>query len=275
MSTDRTGDVRRVTIRDLLEMKKRGEPIVVLTAYDVLFARLVDEAGTDVILVGDSLAQVVLGLDSTLPVTLDDMIHHGRAVRRGVRHALLVVDMPFMTFQVSPEDTLRNAGRIMKETGAEAVKLEGGDEEAAEHVAKLVRAGVPVMGHIGLTPQSVHALGGFRVQGREEEHAERLRAEAKRLEEAGAFAVVLELVPGRLADEISRSIAVPTIGIGAGPDCDGQVLVLPDMLGLNEQFQPKFLRRFAELGAAARQGIGDYVSAVRARDYPRPEHTFE
>lgn len=275
MSTDRTGDVRRVTIRDLLEMKKRGEPIVVLTAYDVLFARLVDEAGTDVILVGDSLAQVVLGLASTLPVTLDDMIHHGRAVRRGVRHALLVVDMPFMTFQVSPEDTLRNAGRIMKETGAEAVKLEGGDEEAAEHVAKLVRAGVPVMGHIGLTPQSVHALGGFRVQGREEEHAERLRAEAKRLEEAGAFAVVLELVPGRLADEISRSIAVPTIGIGAGPDCDGQVLVLPDMLGLNEQFQPKFLRRFAELGAAARQGIGDYVSAVRARDYPRPEHTFE
>ncbi len=275
MSTDRTGDVRRVTIRDLLEMKKRGEPIVVLTAYDVLFARLVDEAGTDVILVGDSLAQVVLGLDSTLPVTLDDMIHHGRAVRRGVRHALLVVDMPFMTFQVSPEDTLRNAGRIMKETGAEAVKLEGGDEEAAEHVAKLVRAGIPVMGHIGLTPQSVHALGGFRVQGREEEHAERLRAEAKRLEEAGAFAVVLELVPGRLADEISRSIDVPTIGIGAGPDCDGQVLVLPDMLGLNEQFQPKFLRRFAELGAAARQGIGDYVSAVRARDYPRPEHTFE
>ena len=275
MSTDRTGDVRRVTIRDLLEMKKRGEPIVVLTAYDVLFARLVDEAGTDVVLVGDSLAQVVLGLDSTLPVTLDDMIHHGRAVRRGVRRALLVVDMPFMTFQVSPEDTLRNAGRIMKETGAEAVKLEGGDEEAAEHVAKLVRAGIPVMGHIGLTPQSVHALGGFRVQGREEEHAERLRAEAKRLEMAGAFAVVLELVPGRLAGEISRSIGIPTIGIGAGPDCDGQVLVLPDMLGLNEQFQPKFLRRFAELGAAARQGIGDYVSAVRARDYPRPEHTFE
>lgn len=275
MSTDSTGHVRRVTIRDLLEMKKRGEPIVVLTAYDVLFARLVDEAGTDVVLVGDSLAQVVLGLDSTLPVTLDDMIHHGRAVRRGVRRAMLVVDMPFMTFQVSPEDTLRNAGRIMKETGAEAVKLEGGDEETAEHVAKLVRAGIPVMGHIGLTPQSVHALGGFRVQGREESHAERLRAEAKRLEEAGAFSVVLELVPGGLAGEISRSIAIPTIGIGAGPDCDGQVLVLPDMLGLNEQFKPKFLRRFAELGAAARQGIGDYVSAVRSGDYPLAEHTFE
>lgn len=275
MSTDSTGDVKRVTIRDLLEKKKRGEPIVVLTAYDVLFARLVDEAGTDVILVGDSLAQVVLGLDSTLPVTLDDMIHHGRAVRRGVRRGLLVVDMPFMTFQVSPEETLRNAGRIMKETGAEAVKLEGGDEEAAEHVAKLVRAGIPVMGHIGLTPQSVHALGGFRVQGREEEHAERLRAEAERLEAAGAFSVVLELVPGGLAREISQAISIPTIGIGAGAGCDGQVLVLPDMLGLNEQFKPKFLHRFAELAAAARQGIGDYVSAVRAREYPRPEHTFE
>ncbi|MHB1170189.1 MAG: 3-methyl-2-oxobutanoate hydroxymethyltransferase [Longimicrobiales bacterium] len=275
MSTDSTGDVKKVTIRDLLEKKKRGEPIVVLTAYDVLFARLVDEAGTDVVLVGDSLAQVVLGLDSTLPVTLDDMIHHGRAVRRGVRRGLLVVDMPFMSFQVSSEDTLRNAGRIMKETGAEAVKLEGGDEQAAEYVAKLVRAGIPVMGHIGLTPQSVHALGGFRVQGREEEHAERLRAEAKRLEEAGAFSVVLELVPGALAEEISRAGTIPTIGIGAGAGCDGQVLVLPDMLGLNEQFKPKFLHRFAELAAAARQGIGDYVSAVRAGEYPRPEHTFE
>lgn len=275
MSTDRTGERRRVTIRDLLEMKTRGERIVVLTAYDVLFARIVDEAGTDVILVGDSLAQVVLGLDSTLPVTLDDMIHHARAVRRGVQRGLLVVDMPFMTFQVSPEETLRNAGRIMKETGAEAVKLEGGDEQAAEHVAKLVRAGIPVMGHIGLTPQSVHALGGFRVQGREDVHAERLRQEAVRLQEAGAFSVVLELVPGRLAGEISRSIDIPTIGIGAGSECDGQVLVLPDMLGLNEQFKPKFLHRFAELAAAARQGVDDYVSAVRAGDYPRPEHTFE
>lgn len=275
MSTDRTGERRRVTIRDLLEMKTRGERIVVLTAYDVLFARIVDEAGTDVILVGDSLAQVVLGLDSTLPVTLDDMIHHARAVRRGVQRGLLVVDMPFMTFQVSPEDTLRNAGRIMKETGAEAVKLEGGDEQAAEHVAKLVRAGIPVMGHIGLTPQSVHALGGFRVQGREDVHAGRLRQEAVRLQEAGAFSVVLELVPGRLAGEISRSIDIPTIGIGAGAECDGQVLVLPDMLGLNEQFKPKFLHRFAELAAAARQGVDDYVSAVRAGDYPRAEHTFE
>ncbi len=275
MSTDRTGERRRVTIRDLLEMKTRGERIVVLTAYDVLFARIVDEAGTDVILVGDSLAQVVLGLDSTLPVTLDDMIHHARAVRRGVQRGLLVVDMPFMTFQVSPEETLRNAGRIMKETGAEAVKLEGGDEQAAEHVAKLVRAGIPVMGHIGLTPQSVHALGGFRVQGREDVPAERLRQEAVRLQDAGAFSVVLELVPGRLAGEISRSIDIPTIGIGAGSECDGQVLVLPDMLGLNEQFKPKFLHRFAELAAAARQGVDDYVAAVRAGDYPRPEHTFE
>ncbi len=275
MSTDRTAGERRITIRDLLDMKKRGEPIVVLTAYDVLFARMVDEAGTDIVLVGDSLAQVVLGLDSTLPVTLDDMIHHARAVRRGVRRGLLVVDMPFLTFQVSPEETLRNAGRIMKETGAEAVKLEGGDEETARHVAKLVHAGIPVMGHIGLTPQSVHALGGYRVQGREDAHAARLRDEAKRLEQAGAFAVVLELLPGELAAEITQALTIPTIGIGAGPGCDGQVLVLPDMLGLNEQFRPKFLHRFAELGQAARAGIAAYVAAVRGGDYPGREHTFE
>ena len=275
MSTDRPAGERKITVRELIEMKKRGEKIVALTAYDVLFARLVDQAGTDVVLVGDSLAQVVLGYDSTLPVTLDEMIHHARAVRRGVRRGLLVVDLPFLTFQVSAEETVRNAGRVMKETGAEAVKLEGGHEEAVEHVARLVRAGIPVMGHIGLTPQSVHALGGYRVQGREEAQAARLREEAVRLEEAGAFAVVLELLPGELAAEISRSLTIPTIGIGAGAECDGQVLVLPDMLGLNDQFRPKFLHRFAELAAAARTGIADYVTAVRGGDYPAREHTFE
>lgn len=274
MSTDRPAGERSVTTRELLEMKKRGEKIVALTAYDYLFARLVDEGGADVALVGDSLGQVMLGLDSTLPVTLDDMIHHARAVRRGVRRALLVVDMPFLTFQVSPEETLRNAGRIMKETGAAAVKLEGGDDEAARHVAKLVRAGIPVMGHIGLTPQSVHALG-YRVQGRESDQAARLRAEAARLQEAGAFSVVLELLPAALAGEISTAISIPTIGIGAGASCDGQVLVLPDMLGLNEAFRPKFLHRFAELGSAARQGIGEYVRAVRAAEYPDDQHSFE
>ncbi|MGH7444161.1 MAG: 3-methyl-2-oxobutanoate hydroxymethyltransferase [Longimicrobiales bacterium] len=275
MSTDRPAGERSVTTRDLLEMKKRGEKIVALTAYDFLFARLVDEGGADVALVGDSLGQVMLGLDSTLPVTLDDMIHHARAVRRGVRRALLVVDMPFLTFQVSPEDTLRNAGRIMKETGAEAVKLEGGDDEMAAHVTKLVRAGIPVMGHIGLTPQSVHALGGYRVQGREADNAARLRAEAMRLQEAGAFSVVLELLPAALADEITTAASIPTIGIGAGASCDGQVLVLPDMLGLNDRFRPKFLRRFAELATGARKGIADYVSAVREGEYPGDEHSFE
>ncbi len=267
--------VRAVTIRDLLEMKRRGEKIVALTAYDYLFARLVDEAGVDVVLVGDSMGQVVLGLPSTLPVTLEDKIRHASAVRRAVRRALVVVDLPFLTFQVSPEDTLRNAGRIMKETGAEAVKMEGGDEAAAETVARLVRAGIPVMGHIGLTPQSVHALGGYRVQGRTEDDAERLLAEARRLADAGCFAIVLELVPARLAAEVTRAVPVPTIGIGAGPDVDGQVLVLYDMLGLNEGFQPRFLRRFGDLAGASRTAITAYRDAVRSGEYPAAEHSFE
>ena len=256
-------------------MKERGEPIVALTAYDVMFARLVDAAGVDVVLVGDSLGQVVLGLDSTLPVTLEDMIRHGAAVRRGVEHALLVVDMPFLTFQIDPAETVRNAGRILAETGAEAVKLEGGSEATCRHVRRLVDAGIPVMGHIGLTPQSVHALGGYRVQGRDDENARRLRDEAERLADAGCFAVVLELVPAALAAEITASIGVPTIGIGAGVDCDGQVLVLYDMLGLNQAFTPKFLRRFADLADEARKGLTDYVDAVRAREYPGPEHAHE
>jgi 3-methyl-2-oxobutanoate hydroxymethyltransferase len=275
MSTQQSGGRRRVTVRDLLDMKQQGRRIVCLTAYDYLFARLVDDAGVDLVLVGDSVGQVFAGHDSTLPVTLDDMIYHTRAVRRGVRHALLVVDMPFMSFQVSPEETLRNAGRLLKETGAEAVKLEGGDEDAARHVRTLVRAGIPVLGHIGLTPQSVHALGGYRVQGREELEAERLHEEAGRLEASGAFGVVLELLPARLAAEITGTVSIPTIGIGAGPGVDGQILVLPDMLGLNEAFRPRFLRRFAELGEAARTGIRDYAEAVRNGAWPDEEHSFE
>jgi 3-methyl-2-oxobutanoate hydroxymethyltransferase len=263
-----------VTVRTLREMKSRGERITVLTAYDFLFARLVDRAGTDVVLVGDSLAQVVLGLDSTLPITLDDMIHHARAVRRGVERALMVVDMPFLTYQISREEALRNAGRLLKETGANAVKIEGGSPEMVDTVAALVRAGIPVMAHLGFTPQSVNALGGFRVQGREEGDRERMIEQARRLEEAGSFSIVLELVPGALAAEITAALRVPTIGIGAGPDCDGQVLVLPDMLGLNRDFQPRFLRRFAELGEQAEAGIGEYVRAVRAGEYPAPEHTL-
>lgn len=256
-------------------MKRQGRKIVVLTAYDYLFARLVDESGTDVVLVGDSLGQVALGYDSTIPVTLDEMIHHARAVRRGVKRALLVVDLPFLTFQISPEETVRNAGRVMKETGAEAVKLEGGDEETARHVQSLVRAGIPVMGHLGLTPQSVHALGGYRIQGRDEESAQRLREDALRLQDAGCFSIVLELMPTALSAEVSRSLLIPTIGIGAGPDVDGQVLVLPDMLGLNEGFKPRFLRRFAELGAQARAGVADFVASVRDGEYPDSEHSFQ
>jgi 3-methyl-2-oxobutanoate hydroxymethyltransferase len=275
MSTQRTGDRRRVTVRSLLEMKQRGERIVALTAYDYMFARLVDDADTDLILVGDSVGQVFSGYESTLPVTLEDMIYHTRAVRRAVQHAMLVVDMPFMTFQVSPQETLRNAGRLLKETGAEAVKLEGGDEETALHVELLVRAGIPVLGHIGLTPQSVHALGGYRVQGRDPGAAEKLREQAGRLEGVGAFGIVLELVPAVVAATITKLLAVPTIGIGAGPHVDGQILVLHDVLGLNEGFAPKFLRRFAELGAATREGLAGYARAVRAGEYPGPDESFE
>jgi 3-methyl-2-oxobutanoate hydroxymethyltransferase len=275
MSSQQEHGARRVTVRDLHEMKRRGERIVALTAYDYLFARIVDGAGVDIVLVGDSVGQVYAGYDSTLPVTLDDMIYHARAVRRAVRHALLVVDLPFMTFQVSPEETLRNAGRVLKESGAEAIKLEGGSEETCAHVRRLVRAGIPVLGHVGLTPQSVHALGGYRVQGREPTAGEALREEAARLEASGAFGVVLELVPRQLAAGVTAALSVPTIGIGAGPDTDGQVLVLPDMLGLNEGFNPRHLRRFAELGDAARAGVTEYAAAVRAGTFPAAEHTFE
>jgi 3-methyl-2-oxobutanoate hydroxymethyltransferase len=275
MSTEQGGDRRRVTIRDLLDRKQRGERIVALTAYDYIFARIVDESGVDLILVGDSVGQVFSGYDTTLPVTLEDMIYHTRAVRRAVSRALLVVDMPFMSFQVSAHETLRNAGRLLKETGAEAVKLEGGDEPAAEHVRSLVRAGIPVLGHIGLTPQSVHALGGYRVQGREAADADRLHEEAGRLEAAGAFGIVLELLPGALATDITNVLSIPTIGIGAGAGVDGQVLVLHDALGLNETFNPRFLRRFAELGAEARRGVRAYVDAVRDGSYPDAAHTFE
>jgi len=275
MSTTGPRDARPVGVRDLLEMKRRGDKIVALTAYDYLFGRLVDESGCDIVLVGDSLGQVVLGYDSTIPVTLAEMIHHAKAVRRGVKHALLVVDMPFLSYQVSTEETLRNAGTVLKETGCEAVKLEGGDERAAAMAGALVQVGIPVMGHVGLTPQSVHALGGYRVQGREQADAQRILAEARRLQDAGCFSVVLELMPAGLAADITRSLQIPTIGIGAGPTCDGQVLVLYDMLGLNDGFKPKFLRRFAALAEDSRGGLRDFVTAVRDGSYPDAEHSFD
>ncbi len=265
----------RPSVLRFREMKERGERIVCLTAYDVLHARLLEEAGIDLILVGDSLGQVVLGYDSTLPVTLDEMIHHARAVVRGAPETFVVLDMPFLSFQTSATDALRNAGRALKETGVRGVKLEGGGERTLETVRTLVEAGIPVMGHLGLTPQSVHALGGYRVQGRSEEGAERLRREARGLEEAGCFALVLELVPAPLAGEISRELEVPTIGIGAGAECDGQVLVYHDALGLNPGFRPRFLKRFAELHEEARRGVEAYVREVRDGSYPGPEHSFE
>jgi 3-methyl-2-oxobutanoate hydroxymethyltransferase len=255
-------------------MKGKGERIVALTAYDVIFARLVEEAEVDIILIGDSLGQVVLGYSSTIPVTLDEMIHHGKAVRKGAAETFLVLDMPFLSYQVSPEEALRNAGRVLKETGVQGVKLEGGTAATCRTVEILVRAGIPVMGHLGLTPQSVHAIGGYRVQGREEATAERLRHQAQALEDAGCFSIVLELVPADLAGEISRSLSIPTIGIGAGPECDGQVLVIYDALGLNAGFRPKFLKRFADLDAEVASGLGSYVREVRDGSYPGPEHSF-
>lgn len=274
MSTGEHERRGRVSILDFLEMKRRGERIVAITAYDVLFARVVEEAGVDLILVGDSLGQVVLGYDSTLPVTLDEMIHHARAVRRGAPETFVVLDLPFMSYQVGPQDALRSAGRAMKEAGVEAVKLEGGDPRTCETVNALVTAGIPVMGHLGLTPQSVHALGGYRVQGRKEEEATRLKEAALALEKAGAFALVLELVPASLAEEVSDSLTIPTIGIGAGAGCDGQVLVLYDALGLNPGFAPRFLKRFADLHGAALEGISRYAREVREGSYPGPEHSF-
>lgn len=265
---------KRVTTRSFVAAKARGTPLVMCTAYDALFARLVDEAGVDAILVGDSLGNVVAGHDTTVPVTLDQMIYHGAAVRRGAARALVVVDMPFLTYQVTTERALLNCGRVMQETGCDAVKLEGGSPEIAETVRALGRAGVPVMGHLGFTPQSVHVLGGFRVQARDDAGAGRLVDDAKRLEDAGVFGVVLELVPAHVAAQVRDAVKVPVIGIGAGAACDGQVLVLHDLLGLTEAFAPKFLKRYAALAGEVRGAVSAYAAEVRARAYPGAEHGF-
>ena len=267
-------DQRPRGVPERVAMKAAGRRIAMLTCYDALFARLLEEAETDVLLVGDSLHQVLGGHDTTLGATLDEMIYHAAAVHRGAPSTLLFVDLPFLTYQVSVEEAIRNAGRVLQETGAHGVKLEGGRPMAAT-VRALVERGIPVMGHLGLTPQSVHALGGYRVQGREADAAARLLADARALEEAGACAVVLELMPAELAREISASVAIPTIGIGAGPGCDGQVLVLHDMLGLNEAFSPKFLKRYAALGGSVRSAAREFAEEVRAGDYPGREHSFE
>ena len=265
---------KKVTVRTFLGARAAGRRLVMVTAYDALFARLVEEAGVDAILVGDSLGNVVAGYETTVPVTLDQMIYHGAAVRRGARRALVILDLPFLTYQVTTERALLNAGRAMQESGCDAVKLEGGSPSIAATVGALVTAGIPVVGHLGFTPQSVHVLGGFRVQGRDADGAQRLVDEARRLEDAGAFAVVLELVPAEVAARVREAVRIPTIGIGAGAECDGQVLVLPDLLGLTDDFTPKFLKRFASLAQEVRGAVGRYAEEVRAGAYPAEEHSF-
>ncbi|MCW5804368.1 MAG: 3-methyl-2-oxobutanoate hydroxymethyltransferase [Deltaproteobacteria bacterium] len=264
---------QKVTIHTLRQMKERGDKIAMLTAYDATFARLLDEAGADVLLVGDSLGMVVQGHDTTLPVTLEEVAYHCRAVARGARRAHVVGDMPFMTYQSSIETGMTNAGMLMKQGACHSVKLEGGAVHA-ELVHRLVGAGIPVMGHIGLTPQSFHQFGGFKVQGREAGGRERLLADARTLEEAGAYAIVLEAIPADIAREITAALSVPTIGIGAGTGCDGQVLVSYDMLGMDESFKPRFVRRYETLGARIQDAVMHYVADVRAGAFPSDAESF-
>jgi 3-methyl-2-oxobutanoate hydroxymethyltransferase len=263
-----------LTVTKMKKMKDDRIPITVVTAYDYPSAKLAEEAGIDAILVGDSLGNVVLGYDSTIPVTLDDMVHHTKAVTRGAANTFVITDMPFLTYHGSLDHTLRAAARIMQEGLAKAVKLEGG-AEIAETVAALTRAGVPVMGHIGLTPQSVHQIGGYKVQGKNSEQAQKLLADAKALEQAGAFSVVLELVTEELADWITRQLSIPTIGIGSGASCDGQVLVFHDLLQYESGGVPKkFVKAYANVGETIRSGIAQYVKEVKERNFPQPSHSF-
>ena len=264
----------RVTIGEIKEMKQRGDKIPMLTAYDYSTARLLDEAGVALILVGDSLGMVMLGYESTIPVTMDEMIHHTKAVVRGTKHALVIGDMPFMTYHVSIDDALRNAARFIQEGGAQAVKLEGG-EVVADRVSRLVACGIPVQGHIGLTPQSVHQIGGYKVVGKTPEVAVRLLNDARALEEAGVFSIVLECVPAPLSKLITERVTVPTIGIGAGKNCDGQVQVVSDILGLFTDFVPKHAKQYAKLNQAITSAVADYITEVKAETFPTPKQSYE
>ncbi len=269
-----TGERKKVTIRTFQTKKQRGEVISMLTAYDYPTALALDEAGVDSILVGDSLGMVVLGYENTLPVTMEDMLHHCKAVARGARTALLIGDMPFMSYQVSPQEALRNAGRFLQEAGMDAVKLEGG-RERLDAIRAIVGAGIPVMGHLGLTPQSVHLFGGFRPQGRNVEAATRIYEDALLLQEAGCFGLVLESIPSRLASLISSRLHIPTIGIGAGAGCDGQVLVSHDLLGLFDRFTPKFVKKYADVHGQMLEAFDSYRADVEARLFPASEHIVE
>jgi 3-methyl-2-oxobutanoate hydroxymethyltransferase len=265
--------LKKVTINTLRKMKQAGERISMLTAYDATFARLFDGAGIEILLVGDSLGMVVQGHDSTLPVTMDQMVYHCAAAARGTEHAHLVADMPFGSYQGSADEAVKNAIRLVAEGGAESVKLEGG-AEYVEIVRRISRAGVPVMGHIGLTPQSVHKLGGYVVQGRSEEKAQKLLADAKALEQAGCYALILEAMPAELSAEITASVSIPVIGIGAGAGCDGQVLVCYDLLGMNPDFSPKFVKKYLDLGTQIREAAAHFRDDVRGGTFPGPEHSF-
>lgn len=262
------------TVTTFKDAKKQGKKLTMLTAYDYSTAKLFDEAGVDSMLVGDSLGMTMLGYDSTLPVTMGDMIHHTKAVVRGAKNALVVGDMPYMSYHLSVQQAVENAGRFIKEAGAQAVKLEGGAAFCPE-IEAMTRASIPVVGHLGLTPQSINAFGGFKVQGKSEEAARKIIEDAQALEAAGAFAIVLECVPAKLAEIITAKVAVPTIGIGAGAGCDGQVLVYQDMLGMYDNFTPKFVRKFAEVGTLIKQGVQEYCAAVQDSSFPAAEHTFK
>ena len=261
------------TVTTFQKMKEKGEKISMLTAYDYSMAKLIDESGINGILVGDSLGNVILGYEDTISVTMEDMIHHGAAVARGAKNALVVIDMPFMSYQTSTYDAVVNAGRLMKEGRAGAVKLEGG-EKVKDQIRAIVDASIPVMGHVGLTPQSINAFGGFKVQGNTEDTAKKLIRDAKAVEEAGAFAVVLECVPSQLAKRVSEELTIPTIGIGAGAGCDGQILVYQDMLGMYSDFSPKFVKRFGEAGLMMTQAFKAYDKEVKEGTFPAAEHCF-
>jgi len=268
-----TSGPKKVTTKVIGAMKKGKKRIACLTAYDYLTAHLLDQAGIDLVLVGDSLGMVFQGQETTLPVTLDEMIYHAKTVVRGVERAMIIVDMPFMSYQVNDEEGFRNAGRIMKETGAGGVKFEGG-ERVANLIHMTARAGIPVIGHLGLTPQSIHQFGGFTPRGATPDEAKQLLKDAKALEEAGAFAIVLEKIPASLAAKITKSLNIPTIGIGAGMHCDGQILVVSDMLGLNEEFNPRFVRRYAHLAETIRRSVSGYVKDIKEEKFPTEKESY-
>ena len=266
-------EYKRVTTKSVVEMKANGEKISMLTAYDYTFAKLLDSAGIDVLLVGDSASNVMAGHETTLPITLDQMIYHASSVIRGVTRALVVVDLPFGTYQSDPKKALRSATRIMKESGAHAIKLEGGKEEA-ESIRRIVNAGIPVMGHLGLTPQSIHQFGSFALRAKEEAEAQKLKEDAKLLEQLGCFAIVLEKIPAKLAEEVAKSVRIPIIGIGAGSAVDGQVLVMHDMLGMSNEFHPKFLRKYANLQEIINEAITHYIQDVKAVEFPNENEQY-